>query len=335
MNQDRFEHVVRSKAFMLLLLIPAVSLFVSGCQEAKVYRVGVLAGLNFIADVEEGFKEGMTELGYIEGENIIYDVRTTDFDIPTYQNVIQEFIADEVDLIFVYPTEATLEAKNLTAGTDIPVIFNFALIEGLGVVDTIQEPGGNLTGVRYPGVDVAILRYEMLRDMLPGMERLIVPYQNGYPIVQPQLEALKPIAAADGVTLVEVPANNAADVAAYLQGLDDADDYDAIFLLVEPLATTPEAFAVLADFAQPRQIPVGGVYLTADDYAAVFGVNVDIYGSGRLAAPLADKIFQGTDPGTLPVVSAEPYIEIDYRMAQELGIDIPDNMLVIANEVYR
>src|SRR5512142_2603665 len=83
------------------------TLLVSGCTGKKKYKVGVLVGIGFTTPVAEGFKEGMQELGYVEGENITYDVQTVEFDIPTYQKVIKKFIADKVDLILVTPTEAT------------------------------------------------------------------------------------------------------------------------------------------------------------------------------------------------------------------------------------
>lgn len=323
----------------LLLLALIIGLFVSSCggKETKTYHVGVLAGISFLSDVPTGFKEGMAELGYVEGDNIVYDVQIMEFDIAAYQSALEQFVADEVDLILVAPTEATLEAKAITAGTDIPVLFTFALIEGMGIVDSVQEPGGNMTGVRYPGPDIAVLRYEILRDLVPDMESVLVVYQAGYPIVQPQLEALYPIAEADGITLIEAPANNAEELAVYLSEIPDeeVEGIGAVLLLVEPLATVPEAFAALANFGEAHQIPLGGFYLPIDGYRSLFGVNVDILEVGRLAAPLADKIFQGIEPGTIPVVSSEPYIEIDYNMIQQLGLEVSDSLLARADQVYR
>jgi putative tryptophan/tyrosine transport system substrate-binding protein len=340
MKQYKQGYSLNSKGLGLLLLASLiVGLFVSSCgaEETKTYRVGVLIGLPFLADVENGFKEGMAELGYVEGENIVYDVQITDFDISTYQSVLQQFVEDEVDLILVCPTEASIEAKTITEGTGIPVVFTYALVEGMGIVDSVQEPGGNVTGVRYPGPDLAALRYEMLRDIAPNLKSIVIPYQAGYPIVQPQLDAIYPVAEADGVTIIEVPANNAEELAAYLNGLSDSDaeNISAFLSLAEPLATFPDAFAVLADFAEGRQIPIAGFYTETENYASIFGVTVAPAVSGELAAPLADKIFQDIDAGTIPVVSADPYIEVNYSMIQQLGFDAPDSLLAVADQVYR
>lgn len=324
---------------VLLLFSFLVGLVVISCgaEETKTYRVGVIAGISFLADIEAGFKDGMAELGYVEGENIVYDVQITEFDIPTYQSILQKFVDDDVDVILSFPTEATIEAKTITEGTDIPVVFTFAFIEGMQIVDTIQAPGGNITGVRYPGVDIALLRYEMLREVMPEATRIMVPYQAGYPIVPPQLEAIRSAAEADGVTLLEVPANSAAEVSAFMQDsvVSGEADFDAVLLLVEPLATVPEVFAAIADFGKAYQVPTMGIYSSTDGYASVFGVNVNIFDAGQLAAPLVDKVLRGADPGEMPVVSLEPFIEIDYNAAQGMGLTIPETLLAKADEIYR
>ncbi|MFN2153417.1 MAG: ABC transporter substrate binding protein, partial [Anaerolineales bacterium] len=192
---------------ILLILTIITSLLMSGCNSGqKVYKVGILSGLNFVADSTDGFKEGMNELGYVEGENIIYDVQTTDFDMEAYNSIAAKFVEDEVDMIFVFPTEATMVAKAATEGTDIPVVFSFALVEGMGIIDSVREPGGNITGVRYPGPDFAVRRFEVLMELVPDAKNVLMPYQRGYPIVAPQLEILRPVAEAAGVTLIDLPA---------------------------------------------------------------------------------------------------------------------------------
>jgi len=316
-----------------------LTVLLSGCgvEEPKVYHVGVLSGLDFVADITDGFKAGMAELGYVEGENIVYDVQKTNFDIATYQSILQKFVADKVDLIFVFPTEASLEAKAATQGTDIPVVFNFALIEGMGLVDSVREPGGNITGVRYPGPGLAVRRFEIMRELAPDATRMWVPYQRGYPIVAPQLEVLYPAAEAAGVTLIEFPADNAAELAADLQARAASADIglDAILFLAEPLAVTPDAFEVMGKFAFEHKIPIGGALMTVGDYGSIFGVNVDSYRSGQQAAPVADKILKGTPAGTIPVVSAENFLQINYTVAQQLGVEVPEGLLGMADEVIR
>lgn len=324
---------------LLLILVSMLSLLLSGCgaKKPKVYRVGVLSGLGFVADITDGFKAGMAELGYVEGENITYDVQETEFDMAAYQRILNKFIADKVDLIVVFPTEASVEAKNATQGTDIPVLFTFALIEGMGLVDSVREPGGNITGVRYPGPDIAVKRFEILRAIVPDAKRVWLPYQRDYPIVASQLEVLYPVAEAAGVTLIEFPASNPAELEAELSARAQQEDVgmDAIMFLVEPLAVTPDDYLVIAKFAYEHKIPLGGAFMSAEGYDSIFGVNVKSYDTGLLAAPLADKIFKGTPAGTIPVVSAENFVQFHYTAAQRLGVTIPESLLSQADEVVR
>src|SRR5204862_2918700 len=122
----------------------------------------------------------------------------------------------KVDLIFVFPTEVSIAAKKAIQGTNIPVVFAQAFIEQSNLVNSVREPGGNITGVRFPGPDLAIKRLEVLLELAPKAKRLWVPYQKGYPNVPPQLEALRPAAAAAGVTLVEAPFANVTELQADL-----------------------------------------------------------------------------------------------------------------------
>src|SRR5215208_915054 len=202
------------RLWSLFTVVVIMAILLSGCggaQETKEFKVGILIGLDFTAPVADGFKSGMAKLGYIEEQNIVYDVQMTNFDMLKYRAILKKFVADKVDLILVTPTEATLEAKVITQGTDIPVLFNFAFTEGMGIIDSVREPGGNITGVRFPGIDITVKRFEVLRTLAPNAKRIWLPYQRGYPIVAPQLEALAPLAKAAGVTLIEFPADNAAE----------------------------------------------------------------------------------------------------------------------------
>jgi putative ABC transport system substrate-binding protein len=231
-----------------------------------------------------------------------------------------------------------MEAKAATQGTNIPVVFTFALIEGMGIVKDVREPGGNITGVRYPGPDIALRRFEIMREIAPQAKRMLVPYQKGYPIVAPQLEMLRPAAAAAGITLVEVPAADAAELQAELDARAKSADlgFDAIFIIVEPLAVTPDAYAVMGKFAYDHKLPIGGALMSAEGrYGAIFGVNVDPIVSGKLAAPLADKVLKGMPAGTIPVVSDESFFQINYKAAQDLGVTVPEGLLKQANEVIR
>jgi len=327
------------KGWMAVGLITAATLVLGGCAapKPKVYKVGILSGLNFIAGIADNFKTKLTELGYVEGEDITYDVRQMDFDMAGYQAAAKDFVDAGVDLILVYPTEATQEVQKATQGTNIPVVFSFAFVEGTGLVDSLTAPGGNVTGVRYPGPDLALKRFEVMMQMAPETKRLWIPYQKGYPITEPQMEALRPVAQAAGVTLIEFQAQDLAALQAELDrfaGLEDVG-FDAIMFLSEPMTVTPAPFEAIAKFAYERKIPMGGAMMISGDYASLYGIVGDIVSSGVEAALIADKIFKGTSPATIPVVSAESFFQIHTTAAKAMGVTVPEGLLAQANQVLR
>lgn len=150
--------------------------------------------------------------------------------------------------------------------------------------------------------------------------------------MSPQLEALYPVAEAAGVTLIEAPADNEVELEKVLQM---QTNLDAILFVAEPLTVNPDAFAVIGKYAAEHKIPVGGALLSVDGYDSVFGVNVNNISTGAQAARLADKILRGTAAGTIPVVSAENYLQINYRAAQELGLNVDEGLLSQADEIIR
>jgi putative ABC transport system substrate-binding protein len=331
------------KPQIFLISLLAGVLLLSGCtsptqETQKVYRVGMLNGLGeFLEEIPVAFKAKMTELGYKEGENIVYDVQSTMFEPERERQILEKFVGDDVDLIFTFPTEVSMAAKSATNGTDVPVIFAIANIEGTGLVESIREPGGHITGVRYPGPDLAIKRFEVMRELAPQAKRIWIPYQRGYPIIESQMELLHPAAQAAGVTLIEFPADNASELQAELDARNKSGDigFDAILFIPEPLSTFAEPFEVMGRFAYEHKMPIGGLMMNVGGYGSVFGINVDIPKTAQPAAVLADKILKGTPAGTIPVVSSESYFEINYKVAQELGVNVSEGLLARADKIIR
>ncbi len=330
-NERKWKHKILFAALL------AVVVFLSSCSKKpqKVYRVGILCGLDYIGAIPDSFKTKMTELGYTEGRNIVYDIHRTNFEPEREKQILSQFVKDEVDLIVTFPTEVSMAAKAATEGTDVPVLFCFANIEGTGLINSVARPGGNITGVRYPGPNLAIKRFEVMRELAPQAKRIWIPFQRGYPIVESQLEALYPMAEAAGVTLIEFPADDAAEIQAELDARRKLNDIgmDAILFVAEPLTVTPDAFEVMGKFADEYKLPIGGALIKVGEYGSIFGINVDIRKTGQQAAVLADKILKGIPAGIIPVVSSESYFEIDYKTAQKLGVEVPEGLLSRADEL--
>jgi putative tryptophan/tyrosine transport system substrate-binding protein len=333
--------------FIVLVLIAvgvSASLFLSKNIQSKnvaskVYKVGILNGFDFIGKNVDGFKAGMNELGYVEGKNIVYDVQKTDVDPVEYQKALQKFADEKVDLMFTFPTEASLEGKKVDQATGIPLVFAHANYEGMNLIDSVKEPGNNLTGVRYPGPDVALKRLEIFLKILPNAKTIVIPYLASYPNVPPQMNILKEWAPKLGVNIIEAPVASPQELQDKLNALfKEGKKIDAIMTLAEVVSATPAFVDVFGKFAEEHKIPTGGALLLKKDgfnYETLFGVDADAFSEGKQAAKLADKIFKGTPAGTIPVESAEMFFQINYKLATEMGISLSEGLLSTANNIVR
>ena len=115
---------------------------------------------------------------------------------------------DKVDLILVFPAEAAQQARAVTEGTGIPVVFANAFTEDTDLINSVQEPGGNITGVRWPGPEIVAKSFDILMELMPQAKRIWVCYRRDYPIVQSELEVLRKAVLSANVTLIEIPANS-------------------------------------------------------------------------------------------------------------------------------
>lgn len=328
------------RQIILLLILSAVGYIVlSSCSKKpqKVYRVGIVSGVEAFADMADGFELKMTELGYIEGKNIFYDIERSEDDQAAVERAVGKFVADKVDLIFAFPTEPALAAKAATKGTDIPVIFGYAGLEGNNLVRDIYKPGGNVTGIRFPGQELTAKRLEILHELAPAAERIGIIYDLNYPNAEPALAALRQTAPSIGVKLVEIPVANAADIRAELKKKKESSDIgmDAILIMPDILSHTHEGFRAIIKFANEHKIPVGGGQTFQAEWGAVFGYSPYDVEMGEMAALIADRILKGTPAGTIMVVTPPAHLCINYKVIKELGLELPQGLLSRSDEIIR
>lgn len=286
-----------------------------------------MSGLDFFGEAVDGLRARMTELGYREGARITFDVQRTNFEPAREAAILKRFVASQVDVIVAFPTETALLAKSLSRGA-VPVVFAIASTEGVDLVQSLTRPAGNVTGVRYPTTAIAMQRFETLHALAPRAGRIWVPFQAGYPGFETQLEAVRPLAAAAGVLLVEEPVEGLAGLLAAIRGREQQERaFDAVLLLSEPLASSPAGFAAIAGYASGRRIPVGGAHMVSGGYQSVCGVAVDPVAVGRQVASLVDKILRGTPAGDVPVASAEVVLTVNVGAVRRLGLEPPEGLL--------
>ncbi len=327
---------MQPQVFSLTLLATIVIL--SGCtsQTEKVYHVGILSGAPPFDNIADGFKQKMTELGYVEGRNVFYDMQTN-ADPAGEKQITEEFITDKVDLIFTFPTEPAVIAKAATQGTGIPVVFAMAGLEGSDLVESVRQPGGNITGVRFPSSELTAKRFEFLHELVPDAKRVYLVYDPNYPTAPFALDALRTAAPSMGITLVEDPVNNTEELQLALQKRAALPDIgiDAILIMPDILDNSPDGFGPIIKFANEHELPVGGGMDFTADLGAMFSFVPENTNQGMLAATLADKIFKGTPAGTIPVVTPEARLRLNYKVIQGLGLNASEGLLSRAGEIIR
>ncbi len=314
------------------------TLMFNGCAvKPKTYRVGILSGSDAFLNVSEGFRAKMGQLGYVEGRNIVYDIHALNADPAGEIRIARKFVSEAVDLIFAFPTDPALYAKKAAAGTKIPVLFSNANVEGTGLIESISKPGGNVTGVRYPGPDLAIKRLEILLDLAPGVKRVYTVYDRNYPTIPPALDALHAAAKPLGVVIIEDPVSDERELRAALAGRSKGGDsgMDAILIMPDTLTQSPAGWALVSRFAAERRLPVAGSAAFEAESGAVFSYIPDNKEIGALAASIADKIFKGASAGEIFVVTPVSRLRLNHRLARELKLSISESMMRMANEVIR
>jgi putative tryptophan/tyrosine transport system substrate-binding protein len=335
MKQSNRNNFMRHLPVLIALAIICMAL--SGCSEKKekVYRVGIISEVDAFTTIADGFKAKMMELGYKEGKNIIYDIQIANMDPEQEKQVLKKFVKDKVDVIFAFPTEASLAAKKSTRGTNIPVVFANANIEGTNLVESGRQPGGNITGVRFPGADNDVMRLGFLHKFVPKAKRVLVLYDPNYPTTQIVAKALRLAAPGFGIKLVENHVTSVKELQDSLKKRSAQNDIgiDAVMIMPEFLNHTPDGFKAIIDFANEHKVPLGGGAPFTVDQGAIFTFHPDFYETGMLAATLIDKIFHGAPAGTIPVATPESHVLINYRAIKELGLPVSEGLLSRAKKI--
>nr|WP_320191810.1 ABC transporter substrate-binding protein [uncultured Desulfobacter sp.] len=328
-----------SYVWAILVIILVIGMLTSGCDRTKpkTFRVGVVCGADLFFPVIHGIKSQMTELGFKEDENIIYDVLTFNDDAEGEYNAAKKLVADHVDVIVTMPTQPSVMAHKAINGTEIPLVFSYAGIEGTGLVESVPHPGKNATGVRFPGPEQICKRLEILHEIRPEAKRIWIGYDKNYPTITPSLAALRPLASSLGITLIDVPVTTFNALAKDLEerAQKAGPGMDAMILMPDTLNHSTPGWNLINSFAEKHGLPLGGSFYYTVEQGALYGTGNEMPDVGRLTAPLIAKVLKGTPAGSIPVVTPEQVLVINLRVAGKLGITLPDGVLNMASKIIQ
>ena len=275
-----------------------------------------------------GFLRNMPKYGYIEGKNVTY-LKCETKDKKIIEDAIRDMVEKRIDLIFIMSTPPMKMAKELTQGTNIPLVFIMYDAIGAGVIKSLVDHGSNITGVQLQGSTPKTL--EWLRAISPGARHIFVPVAFDTGAAKQSLEKLKQSCEQAGFKLTIAEVKTIEDLRATLSSMPK--DTGAVFLLHSWLVGSHSS-EVIAE-ANKRHIPVISAGHVDYQNGLVMSYAPTDDSVGAQAARLADKILHGTPPSHLPVENAEVFLGINLRTARSAGIEIPDTVLRQADYIVR
>jgi putative tryptophan/tyrosine transport system substrate-binding protein len=303
----------------------------SACQpkQPEMITVGVVNFVKALEPALDGFKAGMTGLGYIEGEDIVYLYEGEAATQELLEKIAMGFVEDQVDIILSISTPATLAAQRATTGTNIPVVFVPVTDPvSTGMVESLSNPGGNLTGVTNAGSESR--RLEWLTKLAPGIETIYIPHNSNDASATSALQTAQEAALKLGVELVPQEATDDEQMENAVHAIPD--NADAIFMLPDSLAI--RFLPDLVANAIERRLPLSAPTSAQVQNGALISYGLDLFESGKQAGRLADQILRGTAPAVLPVEEAIFFLAINLDTARALELTIPEEIIRQADLIY-
>jgi putative ABC transport system substrate-binding protein len=294
---------------------------------AKVYRIGFLSQGQPPNAFLEALQQGLRELGYAEGRNLVWEFRSTDGSLDQLPQFAEDLVRLKVDVILA---RASSGAAAKRATTSIPIVFFavYAPVE-IGLVPNLGHPGGNITGVAVNASDMAGKRVQLLKELVPTFKRVAILSHPSHPTNAVQLQGAQAAARTLGVHLKAVSVRSADDFAPALNALRGIE---GVLNADTPLFVTHRA--QLADAVAASRLPAiypARVYVEAGGLMS-YGPNLpDVW---RRAAAYVDKILKGAKPGDLPVEQPTEFeLVINLKTAKALGLTIPQSLLHRADQL--
>jgi putative ABC transport system substrate-binding protein len=304
-------------------------------QAGKVYRVGVLLNRNNPSPETESLLTGLRQLGYVEGTNVLYEVRAAEGQLDRLPGFAAELVSKGVDVIVSYGGPPTNAARKAT--TTIPIVFTLVADPvAIGAAASLERPGGNLTGVTNNDPELPVRHMALLKEMIPKLARVAI-----------FSDADIPGADANGLAPIDrtnVAAARAAGLTPQLLKLrGPKPDFDAAFKAMASegagalvVLEVPAVFAIpktVAELATARRIPTmlwggqtdaGGLMSYGTSYTSTYP-RVPVY---------VDRILKGAKPADTAIeVLSKHQLVINLKTARELGVTVPAEMLKRADRV--
>jgi putative ABC transport system substrate-binding protein len=323
-------------AAALVLGLLASPLAAEAQPAAKIARIGYLSpNLAFSPHTHEAFRQGLRDLGYVEGRDLVIEYRDAEGKFERLPALAAELVALKVDVIVAPNTVAALAAKQATR--TFPIVFAGAADPVTsGLVTSLARPGGNVTGLSLLAPQLVGKGLELLNQAVPGVSRVAVLWQPGNVperTEKDRLKAAEVAARALGVRLQFVEARGPADLD---RAFSDMTRARAGALTVLGSSMFGAEQRRLVDLAAKNRLPAVYPWREFVDAEGLMSYGANLADNYRRAATYVDKILKGARPGDLPVEQPTKFeLVINLKTAKALGLKIPQSLLVRADEIIQ
>jgi putative tryptophan/tyrosine transport system substrate-binding protein len=313
-------------AVVLALLIRAAPVAVEAQQAGKVYRIGYLTLFSMDDALASSFRQGLRELGYVEGRDLVIEGRSAQKRHGDLEKLANELVAAKVDVLVAGQGLAALAAKRVT--TTIPIVMGASAdAVAQGIVASLARPGGNVTGMTHISPELAPKRIEILKEALPRLKRLTALWCPDSEASHVELRYYR--AAAERLQLQLEPVSYRAN--ASLNAVAESlrlSRPDAVLL-----PDCPHMPSVV-DLVSKQGLPAISGFEDVTRLGALLSYGADLSAMARRAAVLVDKILKGAKPADLPVEQPTKFkLVINLKTAKALGLTIPQSVLARADQV--
>jgi putative ABC transport system substrate-binding protein len=303
-------------------------------QPRKIPRLGYLAAVSAAADAPrlEAFRQGLRDLGYVEGQNILIDYRHESLDLDRLPGLAAELVRLDIDVLVAVTTNAAQAAKKTTS--TIPIVF-MGVTDPIttGLAESLAHPGGNATGITNVAAILTGKRLELLKETDPRIVRVAVLWDPQAPGSIPQWEASQLPAEKLGLRLYSMEASSAESYAAAFKEAVKARS-DAVWVTLNPVANSNQK--LIAELAIEHGLPS---ICARGDYAengCMMAYGPGYGNEGKDGARYVDRILKGARPADLPIEQPTKFeLMINLKTAKRLGFTIPRPVLNRADKVIQ
>jgi ABC-type uncharacterized transport system substrate-binding protein len=303
-------------------------------QPTTIPRIGFLitSSPSVIAPRMDAFRQGLRQLGYVEGKNIVIERRHAEGKLDRLPALAAELVRLNVDIIVTSGPTATRPAKEATSTIPIVMTFDDDPV-GSGFVASLARPGGNVTGLSTLAPEISGKQLELLKEIVPRLNRVAVIGTSTRPGTAQNLKEMELAAGAFGVKLQYLDIQNPKDIETAFRAAGK-ERADALLVLQSPVFNSQRA--QIADLALKSRLPATYPRRAFVEDGGLMSYGASISDLDRRAATYVDKILKGAKPADLPVEQPTKFeFVINLKAAKQIGLTIPPNVLARADKVIR